>query len=90
MLNSSSVQAGSSVEVTITGSGFVAGASVTFENGNGPAPTASDVFFFDANTLIGIVTVKSGGPPRNRLWDVRVTNTDGSTGVMVDGFTVTP
>ncbi len=85
-----SMQAGSSVVVAITGSGFVAGASVTFENGNGPAPTTSDVFVVDANTLIGIVTAKSGGPRRDRLWDVRVTNPDGSTGVLLDGLTVTP
>ncbi|GAI46906.1 unnamed protein product, partial [marine sediment metagenome] len=36
------------------------------------------------------VTAKKAGPPRNRLWDVRVTNTDASSGVLVDGFTVTP
>jgi len=82
--------AGTSVDVKITGSGFVGGAEVTFENGNGPAPTASKVVAVDANTIAATVTAKSGGPPRNRVWDVRVTNPDGSYGVLVDSFTVTP
>jgi hypothetical protein len=82
--------AGNTKSVNITGSGFVGGAEVTFENGNGPAPTASNVSVVDAKTITATVTAKSGGPPRDRVWDVRVTNTDGSSGVFVDGFTVTP
>jgi len=84
------MQAGTTTGVTITGSGFAAGAGVTFLNGIGPAPVASDVVVNDANTAIATVTAKSGGPGRNRLWDVRVTNPDGSSGVLVDGFTVMP
>lgn len=82
--------AGTTISVTITGSGFVTGADVTFESGSGPAPTASNVFVVDANTITATVTAKSGGPPRNRVWDVRVTNPDGSPGVLPDGFTVAP
>ncbi len=83
------MRAGTTISVTITGSGFVAGANLTFENGVGPAPTTSNVVVV-ANTITATVTVGSGGPPRNRVWDVRVTNPDGSTGDLVDGFTVTP
>ena len=75
--------------VTITGSGLVDGAVVTFENGSGPTPTAS-VAFGDGNTLTATVTAKSGGPPRDRVWDVRVTNLDNSSDVLFNGFTVTP
>ena len=77
-------------DVTITGSGFVTGAEVTFEDGQGPAPTASNIVVVDGNTITATITAKSGGPPRDRVWDVRVTNPDGSSGVLVDGFTVTP
>jgi subtilisin len=89
-IDPSTMKAGSKIDVTIIGSGFANGAEVTFENGNGPAPTASNVAVENTNTITATVTAKSGGPPRNRVWDVRVTNPDGSSGVLVDGFTVTP
>lgn len=84
-----SVQAGGSVAVTITGTGFVAGAAVTFESGNGPAPTAANVVVVDANTITATFSAKGGGPRGARDWDVRVTNPDGSTGALAGGFTVT-
>jgi hypothetical protein len=77
--------AGSVVPVTITDSGFAAGMGVSFENGSGSRPTASDVIVHDANTITATVTVKSGGPGSVRVWDVRV-----GSGVLVDGFTVQP
>ncbi len=83
------IPAGTTIEVIITGTGFVTGADVTFENGSGPAPTVSNVTVVDANTITATVTAKSGGPPRDRVWDVRVTNLDGSSEVLIDGFTVT-
>jgi PKD repeat protein len=80
-----------SFDATITGSGFADGASVTFENGSGPAPKASNIIVTENGTIIAVaIKLKSGGPPRNRQWDVRVTNPDGSTGVLVGGFTVIP
>ena len=36
------------------------------------------------------VTTKTGGPKRDRLWDVRVNNPDGSYDVLVGGLTITP
>jgi hypothetical protein len=44
----------------------------------------------DSNTISVTLTAKSGGPPRARIWDVRVTNPDGSSGVLLDGFVVMP
>jgi PKD repeat protein len=82
------VNAGTSITVTIGGSGFVSGAKVTFENGAGPAPSAK-VSALSANSIGATVTVKSGGPSGSRIWDVRVTNPDGSSGVLASGFTVT-
>ncbi len=89
-IDPNSMQAGTTIDVTITGSGFEAGADVTFENGSGPTPSASNIVVVDASTITATVTAKSGGPPRDRVWDVRVTNPDGSSGVLVGGFTVTP
>lgn len=66
---------------TIDGTGFVAGATVTFENGNGPTPTASNVVVQSATQIVADVTVGGGGRPGMRFWNVRVTNVDSSTGV---------
>jgi hypothetical protein len=85
------MQRGNTITVTINGSGFAAEASVTFENGNGPRPNASNISVAtDGESLTATVTVKSGGPNRPRLWDVRVTNPDGSTAVLVGAFEVLP
>lgn len=81
---------GTSIDVTVTGSGFLTGADLTFENGSGPAPTTSNVEVVSSTSITAMVTAKSGGPPRDRVWDVRVTNPDGSSGVLFGGFTVTP
>lgn len=76
---------GSVGQVTISGSGFAAGMAVSFEGGSGPPPTASNVTVLDADTITATITVKSGGPGRDRVWDVRV-----GSGVLVGGFTVLP
>lgn len=81
---------GTTIDVTITGSGFVDGAAVTFENGAGPAPEASNIVISDGTSITAAVTAKSAGPPKDRTWDVRVTNPDGSSAVLEGGFTVTP
>jgi hypothetical protein len=63
---------------------------VTFVNGSGPTPTASNVVVVSATQITCTVTIPDGGPPRNRVWDVRVTNPDGKFGTLAGGFTVTP
>ena len=75
--------------MTITGSGFASGATLAFEKGNGPAPSASNVVVVDATTTTATLATKTGGSSRDRLWDVRVSNPDGSSGVLVGGLTVT-
>lgn len=81
---------GTSVQVTITGYGLSSGATVTFENGNGPRPTASNVVLVSdtesIDTITAMVTIpnkKNTG--RDPVWDVRV----GSGGVLTNAFTVT-
>ena len=82
-----SMQAGTQVDVIITGFGFVAGATVTFENGTGVAPTA-DVTFVSADGLTIEATVTAHRNAKAAVWDVRVTNPDASTGTLTAGFTV--
>jgi len=84
------VDEGQSKVVTISGSGFKSGASVTLSNGSGPTPNVSNVEVVDGKTITAIITTKNGGPPRERLWDVTVTNTDASTDTLVGGFKVIP
>ena len=79
---------GTTIGVTITGSGFLSGASVTFENGCGPSPSASDVSVDSPASISANITAKNGGPPRSCTFDVRVTNGDGSTDVLPNGLTV--
>jgi len=81
---------GTTVSVTITGSDFASGATVSFLNGLSIAPVATNVNVVNATTITATVTVKKGGPKRERLWDVQVTNPDGSTGILAASFTVTP
>jgi hypothetical protein len=98
-IHPSAMQAGTPTDVIVCGTGMVVGASLTFENGNGQTPTASAEAVAAAGApcsgtdtvmLTASVSAGSGGPPRNRVWDVRVTNPDGSTDVLPDGFTVNP
>ncbi len=88
-LPASAPNANDSFAVTITGSGFASGASVTFLNGSGPAPVAS-VNTVSDTTIAATLTTKKGGKPVERKWDVRVTNPGGSLGVLAEGFTITP
>jgi hypothetical protein len=81
------MSAGSTIDVTITGSGFLDGASVTFETGAGVAPTA-DVTYVWPDGLTIEATVTAHKNAKTSAWDVRVTNPDYSTGVLIDGFTV--
>jgi hypothetical protein len=83
------MNAGTIIDVTITGSGFQPGATVTFENGSGPAPVAEVTYVSpDGFTIEATITAPGGGPPGTRVWDVRVTNPDDSTGMLTAGFTV--
>jgi PKD repeat protein len=83
---------GSTTSDTISGSGFAPGATVTFENGIGPAPTVESepVVAIDGSEITVTLNVKTGGPKRERVWNVRVTNPDASTAVLEGGLVVSP
>ena len=79
------------VGAKITGSGFVPGATVTFSGGNGPTPLAAMVVVNPDGTSITLnVVTKDGGPPRDRIWDLTVTNPGGAFGTAVAALTVLP
>jgi len=77
--------------VTITGTGFLPSVSVSLINGAGPAPSISNVVVVNDMTITATMTIKDGGPPRDRVFDVQVTNNlDLTSDVLIDGFTVRP
>lgn len=72
-----------SVSATIRGTGFRNGMGVSFENGSGPRPTASNVTVVDGTTITATVSIKSGGGRSNRTWDLRV-----GSAILPNAFTV--
>ncbi|MFQ5968556.1 MAG: hypothetical protein ACE5MI_13260 [Acidimicrobiia bacterium] len=84
----SEIEAGSSVTAEITGSGFVAGLTVTFSGGQGPRPQASN-YVVTSNTITFRLSVGGGGPDRDRQWVVTVTNPGGESASLSQPLTVT-
>jgi hypothetical protein len=76
--------------MTITGSGFAPGATVTFEGGLGLASQVTSVQFVNSSTLIVMVNAQNDGSFGTQVWDVRVTNPNTTTILFPDAFTVTP
>ena len=81
-----SAQAGTITNATINGTGFVSGASVTLLNGSGPAPSVSNVMVTSSTITATITTNRKS---KASTWDVRVTNPDGLSDVLVDAFSIT-
>ena len=79
------MQAGTSIDVTISGRGFASGAEVTFENGPSLVPVAN-VTSVGSRTIEAVVTAHKNA--KDAVWDVRVTNPDDSFDVLVGGFTL--
>ena len=78
------------VQITVTGTGFVSGATVDLQNGEGTEPVVSGVSVAsDGTSLTAVLQIgKTSGPRKDRPWDVAVINPDGTSAVLVDGFTV--
>lgn len=77
---------GSTVGVTITGSGFASGMQVIFENGRGAPPTVSNVDYSGVPTSITATIAVKRNAKAGQAWDVRV----GGGVALPGGFTVTP
>ena len=75
----------------ISGTGFASGARVSFANGtSGQVPRVVSVVWNSSTQLTATVEIRSGGPKKNRQWDVVVTNPGGSSATGVGLLTVTP
>jgi hypothetical protein len=85
-INPNSMSAGQTISVTISGTGFVTGATVTFVNGSGTPPTASNVVVVNSTTITA--TVKAPRTARTSTWGVQVTNPGGTSATLANSFTV--
>jgi hypothetical protein len=83
-------QRAGTVTFIVNGTGFAPGVTLAFEGGDGPAPRVSRVIRESSTQLSVTAQIRSGGPARDRLWDVRVTNPDGSTAVATGLLRITP
>ena len=90
-INPNVVRQNSGVQAfVITGTGFANGASVTFVNGGGTVPRVMNVTWNSSTQLTANVQIGADRRHRTRVWDVRVTNPDGTSGVGVKLLTITP
>ena len=82
--------ADTAVVLTITGTGFQTGAGVSFEGGQGLPQEVVSVQVVNPNTISVTVTARNDGSLGAQVWDIRVTNPDTSSAVLLDAFTVEP
>lgn len=76
--------------IVIRGAGFADGAKVCFERGEGPPPTATSTRVISPNSMMARVTIADDMVSIPAVWDVRVTNPDGSSAVLREGLAVQP
>jgi hypothetical protein len=84
-----SAQANTTVNVTLTGTGFANGATVRFEGVQGTAPQVTGIEVVNANTIVIAVNTATGPGATTQVWDVRVANPDNTFAVLPNAFTVT-
>lgn len=87
-ISPNSAKVGETVGVTITGSGFVSGAGVTFEGGQGTVPQVTSANVTNATTIQLTVNVTADATPGS--WTLRVTNPNSLTSALNGAFTVNP
>jgi PKD repeat protein len=88
-ISPSSVQLPITFQAIIYGDGFGDDAQVSLSNGGGPTPVVTNVLVDDPTTITATITVKSGGPPKPRVWDVTVSS-GGASATLTAGLTVLP
>jgi len=88
-LTPNTAPADTTVNLTITGSGFVNGAVLTFEGGQGITPQVVTTQVVNPTTIVITVDTQVDAEFGTQLWDLRVTNPNNSFGLLADAFTVT-
>jgi len=81
--------ANTTVNITLTGTAFDNGATVSFEDAQGTAPQVMAIQIVNANTIVVSVNTTVDAGPGTQAWDIRVTNPGGASVVLPDAFTVT-
>ncbi len=74
-----------SLNITVDGTGFQDGATITLVPDSGPSIDATDVSFINSTQLTGTVDLYNQA---EGVYDVVVTNPDDQSGVLNDGFTL--
>jgi hypothetical protein len=87
-LTPNTAPADTTVNLTITGSGFVNGAVLTFEGGQGITPQVVTTQVVNPTTIVITVDTQVDAEFGTQLWDLRVTNPNNSFGLLADAFTV--
>jgi hypothetical protein len=83
-----SAPANTTVNLTLSGTAFANGATVSFEGGQGTAPQVTGTEVVNANTIVITVNTLVDPGLSTQVWDVRVSNPNGSFAVLPDAFTV--
>jgi hypothetical protein len=81
-----SIPVQSTIVATISGTGFTDGSVLNLINGGGPIKI-KDVVVVDSSTITANIEAKSGGPKRDRVWDIVVTD-NGITAILPAALTV--
>jgi len=81
-----SIPVQSTIVATISGTGFTDGSVLNLINGGGPIKI-KDVVVVDSSTITASIEAKSGGPKRDRVWDIVVTD-NGITAILPAALTV--
>ncbi len=71
--------------ITITGTGFVDGATLSFQNGSGKTPSVSSLLVKSSTTIEAMVSVSGKGKKGDRTWQLVVTNGSGGGPGVVPG-----
>jgi IPT/TIG domain len=82
-------QANTTVNLTISGTAFANGATVSFEGGQGTAPQVTGTQVVNANTIVITVNALVDAGLGTQVWDVRVTNPNGNFAALPNAFTIT-
>jgi hypothetical protein len=85
-----SIVSGSPLILTITGTGFQSGATVTFEIDGVLLEQEIQTVQVISDTTIFVALIPENNGTEAQVWDVRVTNPDLTTFVLLDAFTVAP
>ena len=77
------------VNVTVSGTSFANGATVTFEGAEGTPPQVTATQVVNASTIVITVNSAVATGATAQAWDLRVTNPNNSSAVLPNAFTVT-